>query len=65
DLFTKLCVMLKFLSVEYQIFACGKILRMPSFWTKIYVLQKALVSNAPNFVRALIATHLLVIYPQH
>ena len=40
----KLCVMLKILSSEYKLYACGKISRMPWFWTKILVLQKARLS---------------------
>jgi hypothetical protein len=37
-----LFVMLKILSSEYQLYACGKIFRMPRFWTKIFSLQEAL-----------------------
>ncbi len=33
--------MLKILSSEYQLYACGKILRMPRSWTKIFILQEA------------------------
>jgi hypothetical protein len=36
-----LFVMLKILSSEYQLYACGKIFRMPRFWTKIFILQEA------------------------
>jgi len=38
-----LFVMLKILSSEYQLYACGKIFRMPRFWTKIFILQEALL----------------------
>jgi hypothetical protein len=36
-----LFVMLKILSSEYQLYACGKIFRMPRSWTKIFILQEA------------------------
>jgi hypothetical protein len=43
-LFTpNLFVMLKILSSEYQLDACGKIIRMPRSWTKIFILQEALL----------------------
>ena len=42
----KLFVMLKILSSEYQLYACGKIFRMPRIWTKIFILQEAQMSQS-------------------
>ena len=44
-----LFVMLKILSSEYQLYACGKIFRMPRFWTKIFLLQEARVIEKSNY----------------
>jgi len=35
--------MLKILSSEYQLYACGKFIIMPWFWTKIQILQDTLM----------------------
>jgi hypothetical protein len=41
----KLFVMLKKLSLEYHPYACGNFFRMPRFWTKIIILQKAQITK--------------------
>jgi len=38
-------VTLKNLSLEYQLYACGKIFRVPQFWTKIFILQEVLLPH--------------------
>jgi hypothetical protein len=40
DLLPKLFVMLKILSSEYQLYACGKIFRMPRFWDENFHFAK-------------------------
>ena len=46
-----LIVMLKILSSGYQLYACGKIFRMPRFWTNIFILQEARIKGARASVR--------------
>jgi len=39
-----LFVTLKILSSEYQLYACGKIFRMPRSWTKIFISESRILA---------------------